>query len=358
MNSIDQAEFLVRHNLSLEEFEKSELEWPVLEGIFARHCAMISELEATGTLVSKLLQQVPRVHSLKLRIKDPERLVAKLIRKRLENPELTVDCDTYEEHVTDLIGIRALHLFKDEWRPIHEFVVASWNLHELPIAYVRDGDSEKTCDAFKEAKCEVVKHEFGYRSIHYLIKTKPGKLVRLVELQVRTVFEEGWSEIDHSVRYPRLSSDPNLTLSLAIFNRLAGNADEMGAFIKALNTFLVEQQNKLEERDREIAGKEAELKKTISKLEISSSEKEALEQQLKSLRESSHPGGVSVWPGTIDLDNLGPIPVLKYAPGYVDSILSLEKTCEVCGKKYFDDGMSVMISNRCPDCRDKLLAAS
>jgi ppGpp synthetase/RelA/SpoT-type nucleotidyltranferase len=358
--SIDQAEFLVRHNLSLEKFEKSELEWSVLERILARHRQMISELATTGSYVSGLLQRVPQVHSLKVRIKDPERLVAKLIRKGLENPEFAVDCDTYEEHVPDLIGIRALHLFKDEWQPIHEFVVTTWDLHEQPIAYVRDGDPEEICNAFKEAKCKVVKHEFGYRSVHYVIKTQPGKRVRLAELQVRTVFEEGWSEIDHSVRYPQLSSDPNLTFSLAILNRFAGSADEMGTFVKALNTFLVEEKIKLEERDREIAKKEKKLKTTISKLKIRSAEKEALKQQLESLRKSSYLGvGPSVLSGSITLESLGPTgPVLNYARGAAGDIFCLEKICKVCGKKYRDSGMSVMINDRCPDCRDKFLATS
>ena len=54
------------------------------------------------------------------------------------------------------------------------------------------------------------KHHFGYRSVHYLLKSLPGKRVHIAELQVRTLFEEGWSEIDHQVRYPRLSRDPRL----------------------------------------------------------------------------------------------------------------------------------------------------
>ena len=37
-----------------------------------------------------------------------------------------------------------------------------------------------------------------YRSLHYIIKYKGY----YVEVQGRTLFEEGWSEIDHDIVYP------------------------------------------------------------------------------------------------------------------------------------------------------------
>ncbi len=57
-------------------------------------------------------------------------------------------------------------------------------------------------------------------------------------MQVRTIFEEGWSEIDHKVRYPNFSEEQTTKYFLDIFNRLAGSADEMGSFVKALDVEL------------------------------------------------------------------------------------------------------------------------
>ena len=54
------------------------------------------------------------------------------------------------------------------------------------------------------------------------------------EMQVRTVFEEAWSEIDHIIRYPYDVNNPILNEYLSIFNRIVGSADEMGTFIKNL----------------------------------------------------------------------------------------------------------------------------
>ena len=246
----------------------------VLDQVRQHHTSMLSELRTTAQYVVERLQTVTAVHSLKSRIKDGEHLVEKIIRKKKEGNDFEVDCATYENHITDLVGVRVLHLFKDDWLPINEFINATWELQEQPIAYVRDGDRET--QSFAEAGCRVKTHPFGYRSIHYLIKSQPAKCVRLVELQVRTIFEEGWSEIDHKVRYPRQSDDPNLTLFLTIFNRLAGSADEMGTFTKVLATYLREQAAKAKESARQ----EAELRKTISQLQITKGEKESLQRQI------------------------------------------------------------------------------
>jgi len=72
---------------------------------------MLSELQTTATYVVERLRTVPEVHSLKSRIKDAEHLVEKIIRKKYQRSDITVDCENYEEIITDLVGVRVLHLF-------------------------------------------------------------------------------------------------------------------------------------------------------------------------------------------------------------------------------------------------------
>jgi ppGpp synthetase/RelA/SpoT-type nucleotidyltranferase len=136
--------------------------------------------------------------------------VAKIIRKRIEKPDFKIDLEAYDTSITDLIGIRALHLFKNDWGPIHEFVLETWRLHEDPIAYYREEDPKPSMQGLSDPKPIEKLHEFGHRSIHYVIKSQPARSVHLAELQVRTLFEEGWSEIDHRIRYSRLSDNPYL----------------------------------------------------------------------------------------------------------------------------------------------------
>jgi len=313
---------------------------------------MLTELQTTATYVVERLQTVPAVHSLKSRIKDAEHLVAKIIRKKCEGHDIAVDCTTYEESITDLVGVRVLHLFKDDWRPIHDFVNTTWELHEKPIAYVRDGDGDPL--GFADAGCRVETHRFGYRSIHYVIKSQPAKCIRLVELQVRTIFEEGWSEIDHKVRYPRQSDDPQLAFFLTIFNRLAGSADEMGTFTQILATNLREQAVKAKQSARQIQEKEAELKKTISQLQITKEEKLSLQKRIAAINRSpqlEEPGALLK-----SLASSGQVPL--YSTTLSDlyntsSIFNPNKIFSVCGKNFLP-GLSILANLGtppvCPGC--------
>jgi putative GTP pyrophosphokinase len=201
--ALDRAALLQRHNIADRDYRKTKLEWPVIQSIRNDHINSKDDLLTAGNAIAATLQRVPAVHSLKVRIKDPDHLVVKIIRKRVEKPNLAPPTvDNYRKVITDLIGIRALHLFKDDWLAIHEFVMQHWHHHEKPTAYIRQGDSQEVTKALRKAGCKVKNHDFGYRSIHYLLKTTPGKDIQLAELQVRTIFEEGWAEIDHQVRYP------------------------------------------------------------------------------------------------------------------------------------------------------------
>ena len=369
---IDRQRFLQTHGLTEEEFRTTELGWSVLDEISERHSGMTHELQTAATYISQRLQSVPGVHSLKVRIKHPEHLIAKIIRKTLEDPDLTFDANSYEERITDLIGIRALHLFKNEWRSIHDFVMRTWERHEDPIAYIRDGDPKELVADLAGAGFNVKQHQFGYRSIHYVIKFRPANRAQLAELQVRTIFEEGWSEIDHRVRYPRRSDDPYLADFLRIFNRLAGSADEMGTFIKGLSVRLREQS----EQDRQIEMKEDQLKILASKLTISRGEKEELERQIaefwKAYRPSecpsiySGPLSVKIEPSSF-LINAGMAaaaaahvvhsePQLQITGSLVFNAgqIGSERTCSGCGKGYVADLMHLSSSDLCEECRRKL----
>ena len=112
---MDRKGFLERHNFGEDEFNSAGLQWTVLQEIHDHHAGASDELQTTARYITERLQLVPAIHSLKVRIKNPEHLIAKIIRKKLKSPELTFDVTSYEERITDLIGIRALHLFKGDW---------------------------------------------------------------------------------------------------------------------------------------------------------------------------------------------------------------------------------------------------
>jgi len=277
--------FLQGYRFTAEEFEMSGLDWAGLCEIKAHHESRTDELRSAGKYFWERLEAVPCVHSVRIRVKHPDHLLAKIIRKRLEDPSLVFTIDTYEELITDLIALRALHRFKDEWSEIHKFVISNWERLEPIVAYVREGDEET--EQFKQAGCEVKKHNHGYRSIHYLLKSQPANCLHRVELQVRTIFEEAWSEIDHVLRYPRQSFDPTLTAYLVTFNRLCGLGDEMGTYAKILNTALRSHGETIAELERRHQATEEELRAMVSQVEMGEKERAKIQKQMDELQERS-----------------------------------------------------------------------
>lgn len=205
---LSQATFFEKYNIKEEDFNRTKLTWEDLSDIYRDYLEKVSSLEEAAISIFRSLSKMAHVHSVRYRVKDAEHLIEKIIRKKRDNSDREITIATYLTEITDLIGIRVLHLFKEEWVAIHRNILDMWNLKETVIAYHRAGDNT---DIFKENKCTPKEHNNGYRSIHYIIESQPTKLKVYAEIQVRTIFEEAWSEIDHSVRYPYDMDNPLLT---------------------------------------------------------------------------------------------------------------------------------------------------
>lgn len=228
--------FIARNRISHEKWEASGLEWSTLQKIAADYEEQRETLRDSADLFARVIQRFRLVHSVRWRVKETEHLLEKIVRKCADQQEKYkgIDEKNYFEVVTDLIGLRALHLFKDDCFEIGDDLCRKWTPFESPTAYLRQGDPEDLELKFRSHGFEVKKHPAGYRSVHYVLPTQPLRRKAYAEIQVRTIFEEGWSEIDHRVRYPNFSDDDLVSYFLTIFNRLAGNADEMGTFVQGL----------------------------------------------------------------------------------------------------------------------------
>lgn len=277
-------EFLKKYFIDEKEFENAKIDWSEIVAIYNDYLPRINDYERVAVFISESLRGAENVHSVKYRVKNPEHLIEKIIRKKIRKPEKVITFDNYKEKITDLIGIRVLHLFKEEWEDIHTYILNRWPLAtESPQANVRAGDAKELLSTFEKKGCEIVIHPFGYRSIHYVINAGILKEKTIAEIQVRTIFEEAWSEIDHRIRYPYQVNNSILSNYLEIFNRLAGSADEMGSYIKFLNSRLLDMEARYIQEISEKNSIIADLKEKIEKLEIRSDEKLALESSLASL---------------------------------------------------------------------------
>ncbi len=165
-----------------------------------------------------------------------DRLIEKIIRKTEDRKlkygeDFQFTLDNYKNEINDLIGIRVIHIFKEQWQDIHEFITKTWKVIEV-TANVREGDNTKK---FEELDIEVRSRISGYRSVHYLVEFYPTNEKVIAEIQVRTIFEEGYGEIDHRLRYSHVEIPEILKSNLLLFNRIAGSADEMASLINDLS---------------------------------------------------------------------------------------------------------------------------
>lgn len=191
----ERQHFLVKYNISQDRFRESLLSWDTLREIADDFEVHRNEHLNTVQEYALAIQQCSGVHSLSFRVKDTEHLVEKIIRKNgkyaAEGKAITVN--DYKEHITDLMGLRILLLFKEDWSEVHIFLSGKYSKRfvEDPFAYIRKGDDRHLYDGIIK-----IKEECPYRSVHYVIRHDDGAGL---EIQVRTLFEEAWSEVDHKI---------------------------------------------------------------------------------------------------------------------------------------------------------------
>lgn len=256
-------DFFEKYPLVEEEIEREGIDIGVLGDIYRDYVSVIDTYETQADFISTILRNYRKVHSVKSRIKRPERLIEKIIRKTRNRKEkygenFQFSVENYKNEINDLIGIRAIHIFKEEWESIHEFILNTWKVVEI-TANVRDGDDTR---GFEDLGIEIKSRKSGYRSVHYLIEFYPTSQKVIAEIQVRTIFEEGYGEIDHQLRYSHKEIPEILASNLLLFNRIAGSADEMASLINLLNKNLCDMECQYKEI---IAEKDAEIERLKKK---------------------------------------------------------------------------------------------
>lgn len=146
------------------------------------------------------------IHSTKFREKDPEHLREKLTRKALqarsEGKRFTLTKDNIFAEVDDLAGVRLLHIYREQLRSIDPLIreilkFHKYKLREKPKAYTWDVENQ---GYFRELGFTAHAKPDLYTSVHYIVQPHFGRYG--CELQVRTLAEELWGEVSHTVLYP------------------------------------------------------------------------------------------------------------------------------------------------------------
>lgn len=192
-----------------------------------------------------------RFHSYGARVKDPYHLIEKIVRKRHNNDKkyALMQSGDYYKYITDLIGCRILLVYKEDWKQIHEYLVRIFEnskanyidedhyaqsydipfikpfIAEQPVIYIRPGDNE---EVYNNVNGIDISKKGYYRSAHYIIRLEK----HYVELQVRSLFDEAWGEVDHDVLYPYHKDETSFVEFSQIINRISGTGDELAAYFK------------------------------------------------------------------------------------------------------------------------------
>ena len=233
---MDKKVFFEKYAINEEEYDKLGLPWADLTEIYAEYCGRRQIYEDTARYLAEIMNREKYIHSIKYRIKDGEHLIEKIIRKSMKDPVFLASYKDYKRTVKDLIGMRALHLFKEHWLDVHRFLENNWDFYTTPRANYKKGDPEDLLRMYEAAGCELNEHKHGYRSIHYHLLVKPGRHEMVAEVQVRTLFEEAWSEIDHYVRYKTNKDSDQAEPYLGILNNITSNADALASYINEMDS--------------------------------------------------------------------------------------------------------------------------
>jgi putative GTP pyrophosphokinase len=169
---------------------------------YLKHQPFYSDL---ANVVARILEECLnknkiKVHSVQHRAKD----VSSLGRKAAIPSDVDPNCPKYDQpikQITDLAGIRIITQVLGTLPYIDKLLHSEFEILE---------QSDKGRELIE-------KERFGYQSIHYLVRVSPER-ARLAEyeryqgavaeIQVRTILQHAWAEIEHDIQYKLSTAIP------------------------------------------------------------------------------------------------------------------------------------------------------
>jgi ppGpp synthetase/RelA/SpoT-type nucleotidyltranferase len=160
------------------------------------------------------------LHTIIYRIKDELRLIEKINRlnKELEAGVPSITEKNYPARVGDLLGVRIICLRLSDVEKVETYLKLL--SEENILSFVKGPDQKRSfilpVNPVDSISDDIDLRYTGYSSIHYQMElgensdAPPGLKGLQFELQLRTILEEAWSEIDHKYRYMRSRIGGNL----------------------------------------------------------------------------------------------------------------------------------------------------
>ena len=235
----NEPQMMFELGLRTEDLDDVDISVDALYEIYIDYKKDSDLMEKQAEYRARILNACEEVNSVKWRVKDPLHLIKKIIRKKknpADNPKYAnINVSNYRDIITDLIGLRAIFIFKAHWSLVDEYIFNNLNIcSDSIITIYHANDDDLTL--FPKASL-VKKHEGStynykleqkdsrYRSIHYILQGEKPTGCK-IELQARSILDEAWGEIDHHVRYPDNEDNPELLRKMSILNGQISGCEE------------------------------------------------------------------------------------------------------------------------------------
>jgi len=137
--------------------------------------------------------------------------------------------------ITDFGGLRALCLFEQDIIKVHKYLVnilkqQACTLKEFKIYNWENEDYIEQLQIivksqFPHYEFEDAIKESGYKSIHYLIVHGYSKFQYPIEIQLRTLLQDVWGELEHTLAYKQGNIHPHIKNSFRLLSKDLQNND-------------------------------------------------------------------------------------------------------------------------------------
>ncbi|MCI8927858.1 MAG: hypothetical protein HFI97_09410 [Lachnospiraceae bacterium] len=247
VEEMDQVDALKGHTTNTKE---------ICHCIYDDYSMWREECEKRKDEIWKIIEGFSGVHLHTSRIKNLESLIEKVIRKRHEwlgddeSRYANISAKNYRDIITDLVGLRLIINYRGHWLDMHQAILSQFPMAqdqvygqdkllahiegrniqaELPKAYYAQGDDIRQ---YIDHGLIPKKHKMNYRSIHYTLSFKGV----YIEIQIRTIYDEAWSDCDHSYVYKKDDNKSHAALQQmsGILAKLTNLSNDIGEQMKEI----------------------------------------------------------------------------------------------------------------------------
>jgi len=210
----------------MKEFEISnDLELEIRRGFSHYLRRFRAQKKWVDDAIGEIVQHDPKLYRHIIRVKEISSVLTKINGKindeihRIDKGDLSKEdakwmnarkYSDFEQLIDDWVGCRVIAYLHDAIIPLHKEIVKHARFKVVRVTIHDSKDSQKFSSIkIKKRRDERKFNDKGYNAIHYIIEPLPvdrcwdkePKIFPKFELQIRTLLQEAWGEIQHAVIY-------------------------------------------------------------------------------------------------------------------------------------------------------------